>query len=116
VGQGTQAGFQAYTEWTQVHEAYKRTMPAGFSRSDEIRTIATMRITQHFLHQTLSFNLFTFLGISDDDLYVIPSLRYAFSDNFWTELGANIFSGSRSGTFGSLKDNDNIYLTVRYTF
>ncbi len=48
--------------------------------------------------------------------YVIPSLRYAFSDNLWAEIGANFFGGRRNGMFGSMQDNSNVYLTVLYAF
>jgi len=116
VRQETQIGVQAYAEWMQDYGAYKRTLPSGFGQRNEVRTVATIRFTQRYLHQTLSFNLFAFLGLSEDDSYVIPSVRYAFSDNLWSELGANIISGSRSGMFGALGDNDNAYLTVRYAF
>jgi len=116
VGQETQIGVQAYAEWMQDHKAYQRTLPSGFARRDEVRTVATLRFTQRYLQQTLTFNLFAFWGLSEDDSYVIPSLRYAFSDDLWAELGANIFYGSRSGTFGAMGDNDNVYLAVRYAF
>lgn len=116
IGQETQIGVQAYAEWMQDYDAYKRTLPSGFSQRDEVRTVATMRFTQHYLHQALTFNLFAFWGLSEDDSYIIPSVRYAFSDNLWSELGANILNGSRSGMFGALGDNDNVYLAVRYAF
>jgi len=116
VGSDTTIGVQAYAEWMRDYSAYKRNLPAGFPQRDEVRTVATMRFTQSYLHQTLNFNLFAFIGLSDDDSYVIPSIRYAFSDNLWGEVGANIFSGSRDGMFGALGDNDNVYLSVRYAF
>lgn len=116
VGQDTTLGVQVYAERMRDYDAYKRNLPAGFAQRDEVRTVATMRFTQHYLHQTLTFNLFAFVGLSEDDSYVIPSLRYALNDNVWAELGANIFNGSRSGMFGALGDNDNVYLSVRYAF
>jgi len=116
IGQETQIGIQAYAEWMQDYDAYKHTLPSGYARRDEVRTVATVRFTQYYLHQTLTVNLFAFLGISENDSYVIPSVRYAFSDNLWMELGANILNGSRSGMFGTLGDNDNAYVTMRYAF
>ena len=116
VGQETQIGVQAYAEWMQDYDAYQRTLPSGFAQRDEVRTVATMRFTQRYLHQTLTLTVFAFWGISEDASYVIPSLRYAFSDNLWAEFGANIFNGSRSGIFGAMGDNDNVYITVRYAF
>lgn len=116
VGKETQIGFQVYAEWMQDYDAYTLSLPTGFSQRDEVRTVMTMRFTQYYLHQRLTFNVFAFFGTSENDRYVIPSLRYAFSDNLWGELGANIFNGSRTGMFGAQGDNDNVYLTMRYAF
>ncbi len=116
VGQDTTIGIQAYVEWMHNYGAYKRTLPVGFYQREQARTLATLRFTRRYLHQTLTLNVFAFWGISEDDSYVIPSLRYAFNDNLWLELGANIFGGSRNEMFGAQGDNDNIYLTVRYAF
>lgn len=116
VGQDTTIGVQGFTEWMEDYGAYKRTLPGGFHERDRVRTVATLRFTQRYLHQTLTFNVFAFWGISDDDSYVIPSIRYAFTDALWAELGANVFGGSREGMFGAMRDDSNVYLTVRLSF
>jgi hypothetical protein len=107
-------GLQLYGEWMRQYSAYRETLPAGFPAKDRVRKVATLRFTQLFAHQTLTFNVFAFFGLSERDRYIIPSLRYAFSDDLWVEIGANVFGGNRSGTFGSMQDNDNVYLTVRF--
>ncbi len=116
LGQETQLGVQAYAEWLQDYHAYERSLPAGFALRDEVRTVATIRFTQRYFYQTLTFNLFAFVGLSEGDSYVVPSVRYAFNDNLWAELGANLFGGSRHGMLGAMGDNGNVYLTVRYAF
>ena len=107
-------GLQLYGEWMRDYAAYRETLPAGFPLKDRLRKVATVRFTQFFAHQTVTFNLVAFVGLSEKDRYVIPSLRYAFSDNLWAEIGANLFAGKRNGMFGSMQDNSNVYLTVRY--
>ena len=109
-------GLQLYGEWMRDYAAYRETLPVGFPVKDRLRKVATVRFTQFFAHQTVTFNLFAFAGLSERDRYVIPSLRYAFSDNLWAEVGANVFGGRRNGTFGSMQDNSNVYFTVRYAF
>ena len=109
-------GGQFYGEWMRDYAAYRETLPAGLPLKDRLRKVATVRFTQFFAHQTVTFNLFAFLGLSEKDRYMIPSLRYAFSDNLWAEIGANLFGGKRNGMFGSMQDNSNVYLTVRYAF
>ncbi|MDA8110672.1 MAG: hypothetical protein M0015_18940 [Betaproteobacteria bacterium] len=109
-------GLQLYGEWMRDYAAYLQTLPAGFPVKNRLRKVATVRFTQLFAHQTLTFNVFAFIGISEKDHYIIPSLRYAFSDNVWAEVGGNFFGGNRSGQLGSLQDNSNVYVTVRYAF
>ncbi len=110
----TTLGLQFYAESMANYAAYRKNLPAGFPVKERLRTVATGRFTQLFANQTVAFNLFAFVGLSEKDVYVIPSLRYAFSDNLWAEIGANQFAGKRNGTFGSMQANSNIYFTVRY--
>jgi len=116
VAEDTTLGLQAYAEWMQDYDAYRSTLPEGFPQRDELRTVATLRFTQFHMHPTLRLGLFAFWGLSEGDGYIIPSVRYAFSDALWGKLGANLFVGDRDGQFGALGDNDNVYATLRYAF
>jgi hypothetical protein len=107
-------GLQLYGEWMRQYSAYRETLPAGFPVKDRVRKVATLRFTQFLAHQTLTFNVFAFFGLRERDRYIVPSLRYAFGDDLWVEIGANVFGGNRKGTYGSMQDNNNVYLTVRF--
>lgn len=109
-------GVQFYNEWMQDYGAYRATLPTGFPAKDRVRNVETIRFTQLFAHQTVTFNLFAFLGATEGDRYVIPSLRYALTDNLWAEVGANVFGGNHDGSFGSMYRNQNVYGTVRYAY
>ncbi len=110
-------GLQGYSEWLLDYDAYRATLPAGFPPRDERRWLATGRLTQLLWNQTFTGNLFVFWGVTDRDGYIIPSARYAATDNVWVEVGANLFVGRDSHTmFGALDRNDNVYATVRYSF
>jgi hypothetical protein len=109
-------GLQLYGERMRDYDAYRASLPAGFPAKDRLRTVATLRFTQLFAHQTVTFSLFGFFGLSERDRYLIPSLRYAVDDHLWAEVGINYFAGNRNGMFGALRDNRNLYLTVRYAF
>ena len=116
IAKDTTLGIQGYAEWMHDYDAYRRALQAGMPERDELRTVATLRFTQFHLHQTLRLSLFAFWGVSEGDGYLIPSVRYSFSDDLWGEVGANLFVGDRNGQFGALGDNDNIYTTLRYAF
>lgn len=110
-------GLQGYSEWLLDYGAYQANLPAGFPPRDERRWLATARLTQLLWNQTLTGNLFAFWGVTDHDDYLIPSVRYAATDNVWVEVGGNLFAGRNSHTmFGALDKNDNVYATVRYSF
>lgn len=109
-------GLQLYGEAMRDYGGYRGNLPPGFPVKDRLRKVATVRFTRLFAHQTVTFNLFAFIGLSEKDHYLMPSLRYAFTDDLWAEIGANFFGGARTGMFGSMRDNDNIYLTVRHAF
>jgi len=110
-------GLQGYSEWLLDYGAYQANLPAGFPPRDERRWLATARLTQLLWNQTLTGNLFAFWGVTDHDGYLIPSVRYAATDNVWVEVGGNLFAGRNPHTmFGALDKNDNVYATVRYSF
>lgn len=110
-------GAQAYGEYMMFYEEYEDSLDPGVTKRDKLRSLATLRFTQFLFHQTLTFNVFGFWGVSDEDFYLIPSLRYSFADPLWAEVGGNIFAGREDDTmFGALDDNDNVYLAARYEF
>jgi hypothetical protein len=109
-------GIQFYGEDTRNYGVYKAALPPGAPLRPRFRQLVTTRFTQQMRNQTLTFNFFAFWGLSEHDRYIIPSVRYAFTDAIWGEIGANIFAGNPTGQFGSLGDNKNTYVTIRYSF
>jgi hypothetical protein len=110
-------GVQGYVEWMLDYNAYRATARGGYPVKDEKRWTATTRITQLLRNQTVTGNLFAFWGLTEEDGLVIPSVRYAATDNVSVELGANLFYGKANYTqFGALNEDDNVYTTLRYAF
>ena len=110
-------GFQGYLEWMLDYDPYRSTAPPGYPVEDEKRWTATTRFTQLLRNQTVTANVFAFHGITEEDGLVIPSIKYAATDNVSVELGANLFYGKSGFTpFGALNENDNVYTTLRYSF
>jgi hypothetical protein len=110
-------GFQYYAEWMRHHSAYRASLSSGFPEQDRLRHLVTMRLTQMLRYQTVRLSFFIFYSSSDGDYYLIPEVRYSFTDELWATIGANIFDGRDDTTmFGQLDKNDNVYLAVRYEF
>jgi hypothetical protein len=109
--------FQYYVEAMQDYAAYLDALPPGLAESDELRQVVTVRLRQFLLHQTMTTGFFALGSPSDEDLYVNPFVRYQLTDELWTEVGGNFFSGKEAATaYGQFEDNSNVYLTARYGF
>jgi hypothetical protein len=59
--------------------------------------------------------LFSYIGLTNEDALIRPKLTYDFTDGFQLLLGANIFTGT-DGRFGQYDNNDMIYFKVKYSF
>jgi hypothetical protein len=110
-------GFQYYGEYMEDYAEYERNLPSGFPKEKRLHQLATVRLTQFLLHQTLRLSLVAFYGLSDADYLLNPEIKYNVTDSIWIALGGNIFGGDKSWTqFGQFAENDNIYTQLRYEF
>ncbi|RLD50291.1 MAG: hypothetical protein DRI94_09010 [Bacteroidetes bacterium] len=64
----------------------------------------------------LHFELFSYVGLTNEDALIRPKITYDFDDSFSILLGSNIFVGDRSGRFGQYQDNSMMYLKLKYSF
>ncbi|OGW28201.1 MAG: hypothetical protein A2X59_10950 [Nitrospirae bacterium GWC2_42_7] len=110
-------GLQYYGEYMLDYSEYEKNLPSGFPKEKRLHDLASVRLTQFLVHQTLKLSFFSFWSLSDGDYLLNPELKYNFSDHIWAALGANIFGGGENwNQFGQLAKNDNVYLQMRYEF
>ncbi len=110
-------GLQYYSEYMHDYSGYEENLPAGFPQEKKLHDLASVRLTQFLIHQTLKLSFFAFYSPSEEDYLLNPEIKYNFSDSIWAAAGANIFGGGREWTqFGGLDRNDNLYVQVRYEF
>ncbi len=69
-----------------------------------------------FLRETLHLELFSYIGLTNEDALIRPKLTYDFNDSFSILLGSNIFVGDSNGRFGQYSDNSMIYAKLKYSF
>lgn len=111
------AGVQYYGELMHRYSEYEDNLPFAFSKKKELHQYIALRLTKLLKYQTLKLSLFTFYSPDDEDILIIPEVSYNFTDNLQAILGANIFEGSnKDTTLGQHDENDNIYVTIRYSF
>lgn len=90
---------------------------------DETVNTLTFLANRTFLRETLTAQLFGYIGLNKSDALIRPTLTYDFADGFEILAGANIFvrdadipEGDDPGQFGYFDDNDMAYVKVKYSF
>jgi hypothetical protein len=110
-------GIQYYGEYMENYSAYVQNLPPGFPQEKRLHQLASIRLTQFMIHQTLKLSFFAFYGLSDGDYLMNPEVKYNLTDSVWIALGGNVFGGGKTyNQFGQFAKNDNVYTQVRYEF
>ncbi len=68
------------------------------------------------LRETLHLELFSYIGLTNEDALIRPKITYDFEDSFSILLGSNIFVGDGKGQFGQYKGNSMAYIKLKYSF
>lgn len=82
---------------------------------DEYENTVTFLARRDFLRETLTLELFSYIGINNEDALIRPRILYDLTDGFEIQFGANIFTGA-TGNFGQYDDNDMVYAKIKYSF
>jgi len=110
-------GLQYYGEYMEAYSTYVQNLPPGFPQEKRLHQLASIRLTQFMIHQTLRLSFFAFYGLSDGDYMLNPEVKYNLTDSIWIAVGGNIFGGGKPWTqFGQFAKDDNVYTQLRYEF
>ena len=109
-------GVQYYLEHILDYDPLLAVSPDPLFEPSETRHLITTRVTYRLLQQTLTASLFAFASPNDEDVYLRPSLSYAWSDALTVAGGANVMAGGDATFFGQLERGSNVYLRARYSF
>jgi len=82
---------------------------------DEMENTMTFLAKKDFFREKLWLELFSYIGLNNEDALIRPKITYAFADGFEILGGANIFVGSE-GRFGQYDVNDMVYMKFKYSF
>lgn len=82
------------------------------------KSVNTMTFLARYdlLRETLHLELFSYIGLTNEDALIRPKITYDFEDSFSILLGSNIFIGDSNGQFGQYVDNSMIYAKLKYSF
>ncbi len=84
--------------------------------NDEMLNTATFLARYDMFRETLHLELFSYIGLTNEDALIRPKITYDFDDSFSILLGANIFIGDENGMFGRYQDNSMVYTKIKYSF
>ena len=82
---------------------------------DEYNNTLTFLARRDLLRETLTLELFSYIGINNEDALIRPRIAYDLTDGFEIQIGANVFTGT-TGTFGQYNNNDMAYAKIKYSF
>lgn len=83
--------------------------------NEEFENTMTFIAKKDFFREKLWLELFSYIGINNEDALIRPKISYNFADGFDIQLGANIFVGV-TGRFGQYDANDMLYLKFKFSF
>ena len=78
--------------------------------------MATVRLTNRLMQQTLVLSLFGFVAPEDGDTHWRAQVTRQWTDAVTMAVGANIMAGDPDTFFGQLEDATNAYVRFRYSF
>ncbi len=84
--------------------------------NEEIDNTMTFMARYDLLRETLHLELFSYIGLTNNDALIRPKISYDFDDSFSILLGSNIFVGDSDGRFGQYSENSMIYAKLKYNF
>ena len=84
--------------------------------NEEIENTMTFMARYDMLRETLHLELFSYIGLTNEDALIRPKITYDFDDSFSIQLGSNIFIGEETGRFGQYQDNSMIYSKLKFSF
>lgn len=117
-------GFQWYMEQLLDYDRYEESIQQMNSslyqyRRKEFQNTFTTRITYKTMQDTLVYSLFTYIRPQDEDSLTKFEVSKKITDSFKIVGGINIFSGKenyRDREFGMLKNDDNAFIRINFSF
>jgi hypothetical protein len=74
----------------------------------------TFRISNSWLNQTLTAELFAVINFTRGDHYLRPLLTYTFNDHFKGMLGGELYRGPKDTQYGLFKSTSGVFAELRY--
>jgi len=84
--------------------------------NEQTENTMTFLARYDMFRETLHLELFSYIGLTNEDALIRPKITYDFDDSFSILFGSNIFVGDENGRFGQYSDNSMAYVKLKYNF
>ncbi len=84
--------------------------------NEKTENTMTVMARVDMFRETLHLELFSYIGLTNEDALIRPKITYDLDDSFSILLGSNIFAGEEKGRFGQYGDNSMAYVKFKYNF
>jgi hypothetical protein len=115
LGDDFSASLQYHHEMGAEREVYRRSLAPGVAPVSRHRQTVYFKLHKKFNHQTLGLGIQGFAAL-DGGNYLNPFAMYAIADGLNLEAGANLFGGTATSRYGTMKHDSNAYASLRYSF
>ena len=82
---------------------------------DQVDTFCTLKVATDFMHERIKPECLIMCG-DDNDWRIAPRINYELRDYLNISFGAHLFWGRRDQLLGEFRDNDEVYLEIKYGF
>ncbi len=83
---------------------------------DKYNNSISLRLSRDFFNRKLQAEFLVIYGLNAPDFLYQPKLKYSLTDNWQASVGADIFSGNSSGSFGLFRSKSRWYSELTYKF
>ena len=117
LGHDWTASAQWFGDWMLDYDDYLTGFDLREPQFEELRHSLTLRLTKFLINQTFRWTMFTYWGVTDEDVFVRTFADYNVTDAVKLTLGLNWLDGNMpQTTMGQFQNNSNIYGRIRYSF
>lgn len=87
---------------------------SGITNREHVNML-TFLAKKDFFREKVWLEIFSYVGLDDEDALIRPRISYTFADGYDIQAGANLFVGE-TGRFGQYNNNDMLYFKFKYSF
>jgi hypothetical protein len=99
----------------EKEKGYRFLLPPTQGTMDQVETYLTLLVSTDFFHERLKAKTLMVYG-DNNDWRISPRFDFEVTDKINVALGCHLFYGHRDGLNGEFRENDEVFVEIRYGF